>query len=98
MLPYIPRDLGDPELQALHLLREGLPSEIRLFVPEPVAGMIVENMINDIMEAKITAHRGQVVALMDDIIEVPVDDAGIPEPLFEGGPFLPEDPIPIVPL
>ncbi|GMN60055.1 hypothetical protein TIFTF001_029143 [Ficus carica] len=98
MLPYIPRDLGDPELQALYLLREGLPSEIRIFVPTPMVGMTVENMINDIMEAEIIAHMLQVDALADDNIQVHVDDAGIPEPLFEGGPFLPEDSIPAVPL
>ncbi|GMN20109.1 hypothetical protein TIFTF001_050988, partial [Ficus carica] len=44
------------------------------------------------------AHMLQVDALVDDIIQVLVDDAGIPEPLFEGGPFLPKDPIPVVPL
>ncbi|GMN67350.1 hypothetical protein TIFTF001_036406 [Ficus carica] len=84
MLPYIPRDLGDLELQALYLLREGLPSEIRIFVPAPMAGMTVEHMINNIMEAEIIAHILQVDAFVDDIIQVPVDDAGIPEPLFEG--------------
>ncbi|GMN58763.1 hypothetical protein TIFTF001_027849 [Ficus carica] len=50
------------------------------------------------MEAEIIAHMLQVDALVDDIIHVPVDDAGIPEPLFKGGPFLLEDPIPAVPL
>ncbi|GMN75719.1 hypothetical protein TIFTF001_056348 [Ficus carica] len=98
MLPYIPRDLGDPELQALYLLREGLPSEIRIFVPAPMAGMTVEHMINDIMEAEIIAHMLQVDALVDDIIQVPVDDVGIPKSLFEGGPLMLEDPIPAVPL
>ncbi|GMN65004.1 hypothetical protein TIFTF001_034081 [Ficus carica] len=78
MLPYISRDLGDPELQALYLLREGLPSEIRIFVPAPMAGMTVENMINDTIEAEIIVHILQVDAFVDDIIEVPVDDAGIP--------------------
>ena len=29
MLSYIPRDIGRPELQALHLIREGLPPETR---------------------------------------------------------------------
>ncbi|GMN18990.1 hypothetical protein TIFTF001_042795 [Ficus carica] len=69
MLPYILRDLGDPELQALYLFREGLPSEIRIFVPASMAGMTV-----------------------------PVDGAGIPEPLFEGGLLMLENPIPAVPL
>ncbi|GMN73304.1 hypothetical protein TIFTF001_053673 [Ficus carica] len=68
MLPYIPQDLGDPELQALYLLREGLPSEIMIFVLAPMVGMTVEHMINNIMEAEIIAHMLQVDALVDDII------------------------------
>ncbi|GMN62646.1 hypothetical protein TIFTF001_031720 [Ficus carica] len=67
MLPYIPRDIGSPELQALHLLREGLPPEVWQFVPAPVA------------------------APVDDYLLVPVDDAGIGEPLFQEGPILPEE-------
>ncbi|GMN59388.1 hypothetical protein TIFTF001_028467 [Ficus carica] len=69
-----------------------------IFVPAPMTGITMEHMINDIMEAEIIAHMLQVDALVDDIMQVPVDDAGIPEPLFKGGPFLPEDPIPVVPL
>ncbi|GMN28867.1 hypothetical protein TIFTF001_050569, partial [Ficus carica] len=76
MLPYISRDLGDPELQALYLFREGLPSEIMIFVPAPMAGMIVEHMINDILKAEIIAHMLQVDALVDDIIqEIPPQEA-----------------------
>ncbi|GMN71177.1 hypothetical protein TIFTF001_053359 [Ficus carica] len=55
------------------------------YIPQDL-GMTVEHMINDIMEAEIIAHMLQVDALVDDIIQVLVDDAGIPEPLFEGGP------------
>ena len=84
MLPYIPRDIGNPELQALYLLREGLPSEIKIFVPTPMAGMTVENMIHDIMEAEFIACMIQADELKDDIIEMPMDDTGIPEPLIEG--------------
>ncbi|GMN26519.1 hypothetical protein TIFTF001_040878 [Ficus carica] len=97
MLPYIHRNSGDPELQALHLLMGGLPPNVRLFVLEPMAGMTVEEMIHDIMEAEIMAHMMQVADLEDDYA-VPVDDASIAEPLFHGGPVLPEDPIPAMPL
>ncbi|GMN65879.1 hypothetical protein TIFTF001_034943 [Ficus carica] len=39
------------------------------------------------------------VANPEDVYHVdPVDDAGIPEPLFEGVPAVLEDPIPAVPL
>ena len=55
-------------------------------------------MIDAIIEAKIIAYIVQVAAPEDDYLPVPVDDVGIPEPLFEGGPFLPKDPIPAVPL
>ena len=55
MLPHIP-DMGNPELRALQLLREGLPPEIREHVQEPVIGMTLENMINDVLDAELTAH------------------------------------------
>ena len=57
MLPHIPHNLGDLELAALHLLIGGLPPSIRLFVLEPMAGITVEEMIHDIMEAEIMAHE-----------------------------------------
>ncbi|GMN60342.1 hypothetical protein TIFTF001_029435 [Ficus carica] len=97
MLPYIP-DLGSPELRALQLLTDGLPPEVRTFVQAPMVGMTLENMINDIMEAELIAHMLQANALVDDYRQEPVDDAGIPEPPFHGGPFLPEDPITAIPL
>ncbi|GMN20683.1 hypothetical protein TIFTF001_045367, partial [Ficus carica] len=34
MLPHIPPAIGDPLLQALFLIREGLPPHVRAFVPE----------------------------------------------------------------
>ncbi|GMN31553.1 hypothetical protein TIFTF001_044589 [Ficus carica] len=55
-MPYIPRDLGSPVLQALHLLREGLPPDVRLFVLAPMMGMRLESIINAIMEAEIIAR------------------------------------------
>ncbi|GMN59315.1 hypothetical protein TIFTF001_028394 [Ficus carica] len=98
MLPYIP-ELGSPEMRALQLLRDGLPPEVRTFVQAPMVGMTLENMINDIMEAELIAHMLQVDALVDDYKQEPVNDAGISEPPFHGDPlFLPEDPIPAVPL
>ena len=47
MLPHIPQNLDHLELQALHVLREGLPPEIRRFVPALMVGMIVGNTIDD---------------------------------------------------
>ncbi|GMN66097.1 hypothetical protein TIFTF001_035164 [Ficus carica] len=39
-----------------------------------------------------------VLPFVPEPMVVPVDDAGIAEPLFHGGPNLPEDPIPVMPL
>ncbi|GMN60408.1 hypothetical protein TIFTF001_029512 [Ficus carica] len=98
MLPYIPRELDDPEWRALHIIRDGLPPEVKQFVPTPIMGITLEDMMDAIIEVEIIACMVQVVAQEDDYILVPYDDAGIPEPLFEGGPFLPEDPILAIPL
>ncbi|GMN63002.1 hypothetical protein TIFTF001_032071 [Ficus carica] len=69
-----------------------------IFVPTPMAGMIVENMIQDIMEAEFIAYMIQADELMDDIIKVPMDDTGILKPLIERGSFMFEDPFPAVPV
>ena len=61
-------------------------------------GVTLENMIGIIMEAEIIAYMLQAATPEDDYLLMPVNDAGIGEPLFQGGPFLPEDPIPTVPL
>ncbi|GMN60012.1 hypothetical protein TIFTF001_029100 [Ficus carica] len=84
MLPYIPQDIGSPELQALHLLKEGLPPEVRQFIPAPMIGVTLENMIDVIMEAEIIAYMLQAAVPEDDYLLMPVDDAGIREPLFQG--------------
>ncbi|GMN33025.1 hypothetical protein TIFTF001_041824 [Ficus carica] len=75
MLPYIPQELVDPEWRAMQILKDGLPPEVKYFVPAPV------------------------IANPEDVYHVdPVDDADIPEPLFEGFPAVPEDPILAIPL
>ena len=98
MFPYIPRDIGSSELQALHILREGLPPEVRQFVPALMMGVTLESMIDAIMEAEIIAHMLQAATPEDDYLLVPIDNVGVREPLFQGGPILSEDPIPAVPL
>ncbi|GMN24836.1 hypothetical protein TIFTF001_045890 [Ficus carica] len=98
MLPYIPQELVDPEWRAMHILRDGLPLEVKYFVPAPVVGVSLEDMIDAIIEAEVLAYMVH-VADPEDVYQVdPVDDAGILEPLFEGVPAVPEDPIPAVPL
>ncbi|GMN29339.1 hypothetical protein TIFTF001_046331 [Ficus carica] len=78
MLPHILPALGSPLLQALFLLREGLPPNVRPFVPEPMVGMTLEGMIEAIMEAEIIVHGMQAAAAEEDQV-VPVYDAYIAE-------------------
>ncbi|GMN27883.1 hypothetical protein TIFTF001_046184 [Ficus carica] len=59
--------------------------------------MTVGHMIEDIMDAEVIVHAMQADAYVDDH-QVPVDDAGMGEPLFEAGPVFSEDPIPVVPV
>ena len=97
MLPHIPQDLPSPELQALVILRNGVPSHIRQFVPTPMLERTVGSMIDDILEAEIIAHMMQPDGFVDDY-QVPVDDAGLGEPQYEVGPIFPKDLIPAVPV
>ncbi|GMN18662.1 hypothetical protein TIFTF001_049833 [Ficus carica] len=97
MLPYISRELDDPEWRALHIIRDGLPLEVKQFVRTPIMGITLEDMIDIIMEVEMIVYMVQVAVPEDDYLLVSVDDAGILEPLFEEGPFLPEDPIPAIP-
>ncbi|GMN18680.1 hypothetical protein TIFTF001_050830 [Ficus carica] len=97
MLPHIPQELHSPELQALVILRNGLPHQIRQYVPIPMLGMTVGNMIDDILGAEIIAHAMQADDFVGDH-QAPVDDAGMGEPIHEAGPIFPEDPVPAVPL
>ncbi|GMN63827.1 hypothetical protein TIFTF001_032887 [Ficus carica] len=97
ILPHVPQDLANPEIQALLILRYRLPPQIRQFVPAPMPGMTIGNMIDDIIEAEIVAHAMQADAFADDH-QAPVDDAGLGEPQYEVGPVFTEDPIPTVPL
>ncbi|GMN46362.1 hypothetical protein TIFTF001_015547 [Ficus carica] len=63
-------------------------------------GNSLDDMIDAIMEAEVIAYmvQAQAVAPVDDNIVEPINDAGIAEPLFQGGPVWPEDPIPAIPL
>ncbi|GMN46163.1 hypothetical protein TIFTF001_015342 [Ficus carica] len=59
--------------------------------------MTVGHMIDFIMDAEIVSHAMQADAYVVEP-QIPVDDAGIGEPMFEAGPAFPEDPIPAAPL
>ncbi|GMN47188.1 hypothetical protein TIFTF001_016374 [Ficus carica] len=97
MLPHILQDIISPGMQALLILRNGSPHQIRQNVPAPTLDMTVGHMIDYIMDAEIVAHAMQADAYVVEP-QVPVDDAGIGEPMFEAGPAFLEDLIPAVPL
>lgn len=69
--------------------------------------MTLDEMIDAIMGAKVIAFFIQAAApedgndyrlyspvAEDDHLLIPVDDAGIREPVYHGAPFMPEEPIP----
>ncbi|GMN70244.1 hypothetical protein TIFTF001_039286 [Ficus carica] len=97
MLPHIPQDIPSPGMQALVILRNGLPPQIRQHTPMPTPDMTVGHMTEYILDAEIIAHAMQADAYVVEP-EVPVDDAGMPEPVYEPGPVFPEDPIPAAPV
>nr|GMN21682.1 hypothetical protein TIFTF001_040087 [Ficus carica] len=84
-----------PLLQALFLLREGLPPNVRPFVPEPIVGMTLDGMIEATMEAEIIVHGMQATAPEGDQV-VPVYDADIAEAGAENDVMDPAD-IPVDP-
>ncbi|GMN60377.1 hypothetical protein TIFTF001_029466 [Ficus carica] len=86
--------MDNPKIQALQLLREGLPPEVRQFVTAPRTGVTLETMIDAIMEVEIIAYILRAATPEDDCILIPVGDAGIGKPLFQEGPIWSKDPIP----
>ncbi|GMN52709.1 hypothetical protein TIFTF001_021852 [Ficus carica] len=98
MLPYVPLDIERPMMQALYILRDGLPPEVSQFTPPPTIVMTLDKMIDTIMEAEIIAYILQAAAPEDDHPFIPVDDAGNREPVFHDGPFMLEEPILAVPI
>ncbi|GMN25658.1 hypothetical protein TIFTF001_051456 [Ficus carica] len=59
MLPHIPQNIPNPEMQALVILHNGLPPQLRQYVAEPMLGMTVGDMIADIIEAEMVSHAMQ---------------------------------------
>ncbi|GMN23571.1 hypothetical protein TIFTF001_040476 [Ficus carica] len=73
MLPHIP-DWGNPEMRALQLLREGLPFKIRELVQPPALEMTLDHMINEILDAELTAHDPIPAVPLQ---EIPLQEEGI---------------------
>lgn len=77
-------------IQALHILRSGLPPEIMQFTPPTTTEMTLDEMIDAIMGAEVMAYLVQAAApedgndyrlhspvAEDDHLLILVDDAGI---------------------
>ncbi|GMN21620.1 hypothetical protein TIFTF001_045522 [Ficus carica] len=92
MLPHIPMDIPHPGLQALVILRNGLPPQILQHTPLPTPIMTVAHMVGYILAAEVIAHDMQADAHMVEP-EVPDDDAGIPELVYEPEPAYEPDPV-----
>jgi hypothetical protein len=92
MLPHIPMDIPHPGLQTLVILRNGLPPQIRQHTPIPTPIMTVAHMVGYILAAEVIAHDLQADAHVVEL-EVPDDDAGIPEPVYEPEPVDEPEPV-----
>ena len=92
MLPHIPQDMPSPGLQAIVILRNGLPPSIRQYVPAPTLDMTVGHMIEYILDAEIVDHAVQADAHLFEP-GAPADDMEEPEPIYEPEPV--EDPEPV---
>nr|GMN28183.1 hypothetical protein TIFTF001_044208 [Ficus carica] len=109
MLPHIPQDIPSPGLQALTILRTGLPIQIRQHTPDPTLDMTLGHMIEYILGAEVIVHAMQADAHVVEP-EAPADDIGEPEPVYEPetvyepepvyepGPVYLEDPMPADPV
>ncbi|GMN64572.1 hypothetical protein TIFTF001_033646 [Ficus carica] len=102
ILPYTP--LGTLMMQTLCIIRGGLPPEIMDFTPLAAPEMTLDEMIEAIMDAEILANWVRAIPEVptpmfeDDHPFVPMDDAGMGEPVFYGGPFMLEEPILVIPI
>ncbi|GMN60800.1 hypothetical protein TIFTF001_029884 [Ficus carica] len=80
MLPHIPHDLGSPLLQALFLLREGLPPNI--IVHEMQAAALEEDQVVPVYDAGIAEAGAE-----DDVMD-PADIPADPEDHLEDPPVI----------
>ena len=102
-------------IQALHILRSGLPPEIMQFTPLATIEMTLDEIMEAIKGAEVMAYmvqaarKAQAPECGDDyrlhshVVEdnnplIPIDDVGVREPVHHGGPFMPEEPILVLPI
>ncbi|GMN68990.1 hypothetical protein TIFTF001_038039 [Ficus carica] len=92
MLPHIPQDIPSPGMQALVILRNGLPLPIRQLTPMPAADMTVGHMIEYILGAEVIVHAMQADAHVVEP-EAPAGGIGEPEPVYEPEPAYEPEPV-----
>ncbi|GMN27936.1 hypothetical protein TIFTF001_046188 [Ficus carica] len=104
ILPYIPQDMPHPQLQALVILRNGVPPRIRRFVMEPTIERTVGDMMDDILQVEVIAHMAQADAFMNEQQEIPAQEAedqidaeGPADDLFASLDPLEDPPVIIIP-
>ena len=101
MLPLIPQDLPDPDIEAQTILRNGVPLPIRQYVPFPSADKDIITMIDDVLQVEMTAEEAEIErrATQDrpphqdeaGPSEPPRDEAGPSTPRYEVGPLEEEE-------
>ena len=80
MLPHIPQDLPDSEMESQTILRNGVPLSIRQYVPSPSADRDVVMMIDDILQAEMTAEGVEIERRATQDRPPHQDEAGPSEP------------------
>ena len=92
MLPHVPQDLPDPEIEAQTLLRNGVPAHIRCYVPYPSHDRNVIELIDDILQAEMIAQEAGGDAHVQQEPVPATDEAGPSEPHYEVGPLEDDEP------
>ena len=92
MLPHVPQDLPDSEIEAQTLLRNGVPAHIRCYVPYPSHDRNVIELIDDILQAEMIAQEaGGDAHVQQEPVPAP-DEAGPSQPHHEVGPMEEDEP------
>lgn len=102
MLPHVPQDLPELELEAQKLLWRGIPEQIRRFVPEPMQAGDLISLMDDILQAEMMAQKAEIERQATQDRPPHQDEAGPSEPRrdeagpstlrYEVGPLLEKEP------
>ena len=92
MLPHVPQDLPDPEIEAQTLLRNGVPAHIRCYVPFPSHNRDVVVLTDDILQAEMVAQEAGNDGHAQQEPVPATDKAGPSEPRHVEGPLEEDEP------